>query len=116
MVDKLMEECTENIDEVKFAEIALFEHGNECVCAYTICVILTVIALTISIGIGAYFAYKYINHRYLKKTLFVLSLVPVLNGIALKQQFNECNSIELINGEKSNKYRSKRKLPVFTTT
>ena len=33
MVDKLMEECTENIDEVKFAEIALFEHGNECVCA-----------------------------------------------------------------------------------
>ena len=67
MVDKLMEECTENIDEVKFAEIALFEHGNECVCAYTICVILTVIVLTISIGIGAYFAYKYINHRYLKK-------------------------------------------------
>ena len=33
MVDKLKGECTENIDEVKFAEIALFEHGNECVCA-----------------------------------------------------------------------------------
>ena len=48
--------------------MALFEHGNEqCVCSYIICVVLAVIALTISIGIGAYFAYKYINHWYLKK-------------------------------------------------
>ena len=33
--------------------------GNEnvCVCSYTICVILAVIDLAISIGIGAYFAY-----------------------------------------------------------
>ena len=44
LVDKLVEECTENIDEVKIAGMALFEHGNECVCSYTICVILTVIA------------------------------------------------------------------------
>ena len=49
LVDKLVEECTENIDEVKIAGMALFEHGNECVYSYTICVILTVIALTISI-------------------------------------------------------------------
>ena len=42
--------------------MALFEHGNECVCSYAICVVLAVIALTISIGIGAYFAYKYMNH------------------------------------------------------
>ena len=28
-----------------------------CVCSYTICVILAAIALAISIGIGAYFAY-----------------------------------------------------------
>ena len=47
--------------------MALFEHGDECVCSYTMCVILAVIALTISIGIGAYFAYKYMNHWYLKK-------------------------------------------------
>ena len=74
----------------------LFEHGNECVYSYIICVIFDVIALTISIGIGAYFAY---SCWYLKKMLLVLSLVPVLNGIAfsgaaLKQQFNE-----LINGK-----------------
>ena len=68
---------------------SLSEHGNECECSYTICVVLAVIALTVSIGIGAYFAYKYTNHWYLKRDVFVLSLVPVL-----KQQFNE-----LINGE-----------------
>ena len=67
MVDKLIEECTENIDEEKIAEVALFEHGNEGVYSYTICVILAVIALTISIGISACFAYKYMNHWYIKK-------------------------------------------------
>ena len=62
LVNKLFEECTENIDEVKIAGVALFEHENEYVCSYTICVVLAVIAFTISIGIGAYFVYKYMNH------------------------------------------------------
>ena len=67
LVDKLVEEYTENIDEVKIAEMALFEHGNECVSYCTICVILAIIVSTISIGIGTYFAYQYMNHWYLKK-------------------------------------------------
>ena len=63
LVDKLVAECTENIDEVKIAEITSTElhssvHENVCVCSYTICVILAVIALAISIGIGAYFVYS----------------------------------------------------------
>ena len=37
------EEYTENIDEVKIAD------QNECVCSYIICLVLTVIALTIRI-------------------------------------------------------------------
>ena len=37
LVDKLVEECTENIDEVKIAGMSLFEHENGCVCSYTIC-------------------------------------------------------------------------------
>ena len=41
--------------------MALFEHGNECVCSSTVCIVLAVLALTISIGIGAYFAYRYMN-------------------------------------------------------
>ena len=48
-----MEEYSENTDEAKLAGIALFEAGNECVCFYTVCILLAVIALTISIGIGA---------------------------------------------------------------
>ena len=62
LTDKLVEECTENIDEAKLTGIALFEHGNECVCSYTLCIVLGV-ALTICIGIGAYFTYKYRNHN-----------------------------------------------------
>ena len=95
LVDKLVAECTENIDEVKIAEITSIE--NMCVCSYTICAILAVIALAISIGIGAYFASLSYFCWYVKKMLLVLRLAHVLNGIALKQQFNECNSIELIN-------------------
>ena len=50
--DKLVEEFTENIDEVKIAGVALFEYGHECACFYTFFVVLSVIALTISIEIG----------------------------------------------------------------
>ena len=63
MVEKLVEECNENIDEAKLTEIALFEHKNECVCYYTVFIVLAVIALTVSIGIGAYFTYKYIKRN-----------------------------------------------------
>ena len=69
LVDKLVErssaeECTENIDEVKIAGMALFEHGNECLCSYAICVVLVVIVLTSSTGIGTCFV---LSRRYLKK-------------------------------------------------
>ena len=56
-----MEERIENIDESKLTGIALFEHENECICSYTVCIVLGVVALTICIGIGAYFTYKYIS-------------------------------------------------------
>ena len=58
LVDELVAECTENIDEVKIAEITLAEHENVYVCSYTIFFILTVIALAISIGVGPYFAFS----------------------------------------------------------
>ena len=46
--------------------MVLFQDRSECVCSYTICVVLTVIALTITIEIGAYFAY---SRWYLKKDI-----------------------------------------------
>ena len=55
--------------------MALFEHRNECVCFYTVCVVLAVIALTISIGIGTYFAYKCMNHWYVKKDVTRIKFV-----------------------------------------
>ena len=64
LVDKLVEECNENIDEAKLTETALFEHKNECVCYYTVFVVLGVIVLTICIGISTYFIYyKYMNRN-----------------------------------------------------
>ena len=64
LVDKLVEECNENIDDAKLTEIALFEHKNECVCYYTVFIVLGVIVLTICIGISTYFVYyKYMNRN-----------------------------------------------------
>ena len=63
LVDKLVEECNENIDEAKLTEIALFEQKNECACHYTVFIILGVIVITICIGIGAYYTYKYISRN-----------------------------------------------------
>ena len=71
LVDKLVAECTENIDKAKIAEITSTDlhsavHENVRVCSYTICVILAVIALAISIAAGSYFAY---SRWYLKKDI-----------------------------------------------
>ena len=52
LVDKLVEECNENIDEEKLTELALFEHKNECTCYYTVFIVLGVIVLTVCNGIG----------------------------------------------------------------
>ena len=65
LADKLLEECTENTEEAKIAEITLAEcnsvedknkHKNKC----SSCVLYTVLfslIFTISIGIGTYFIY-----------------------------------------------------------
>ena len=66
LIDKLVEECTENFDEVKIAKITLMESTedeNKCNSLCTIYVILIVIAFTICIGMSTYFIYyKYMNH------------------------------------------------------
>ena len=85
-VDKLVEECTENINEVEIAGMAFFEHGNECVClcSYTICVVLVVTDLTISIGAGDY---KLLTNTWIViKTMF-----PDMKSI--KRQIIDINEI-----------------------
>ena len=80
--------------------MALFEDENECVCSYTICVVLAVIFLTIRTGIAAYFAYKYMNRN--KKTELKKILV-------IKQHL----VIELTNGRSQRITRQKSNLLLF---
>ena len=63
LVDKLVEKCTENIDEVKIAEITSAEDENMRKCSsYTLYIVLVSILFTINIRIGNCFIYyKYIN-------------------------------------------------------
>ena len=71
--------------------MTLIGHENKCVCSYTICFVLAVIVLTISIEIGAYFVY---SRWYLKKMLLVIKNWELKKVLIIKQQ-----SIELINGK-----------------
>ena len=63
LLDKLIEECTENNNEVKLAKITLAKNENKHKCSS--CILYTVLFLivfTINIGIGTYFVYyKYLN-------------------------------------------------------
>ena len=61
LFDKLVEECTENIDEVKIASEN--EHKNKCSFCIQYIVLFSII-FTINIGITTYFVYgKYLNRN-----------------------------------------------------
>ena len=63
MIDKLIEECNENIDEVKIAECNSVENIHKC-SSCTLYIVLLSIIYTINIGIATYFAYyKYMNRN-----------------------------------------------------
>ena len=65
LVGKLVEECTENVEEVKLAKINLAENENKHKCSsYTLYIVLFSIIFTINVGIGTYFVYyKYMNRN-----------------------------------------------------
>ena len=81
LVDKLLEECTENVKEVKLAKITSAENENVCKCSSCILyIVLSSIISPIKVGVGSCFLYFHWN---LKRILLVLSLVSIL-----KQQFD----------------------------
>ena len=92
LIDKLVEECTENIDEVKIAKITLMHSAecnsvddeNKCKSSCTIYVVLIGIIFTTFIGIGTYFIYyKYINHDkklLLDMIMFIKHQIINMNG------------------------------------
>ena len=63
---KIVDECTETVEEVKLAKITLAENENSYKCSScTVYIVLFWIFFTINVGgIGAYFVYFYV---YLKK-------------------------------------------------
>ena len=65
LVDELVEECTENVEEVKLAKITSAENENKHKHSFcTLYIVLFSILFTINVGIGTYFVY---SHWYLKK-------------------------------------------------
>ena len=87
LVDKLVEECTENIEETRLVEKTSAKNKNKHKCSScTLYIVLFSIIFTINIGIGICFVY---SRWYLKKIFQVLSLI-----LTLRQQF-----IKLINRE-----------------
>ena len=67
LVDKLVEECTENVEKVKLTEITSAEdknkHENTC-SSSALYIVLFETIFTINVGIGTYFVHF---HWYLKK-------------------------------------------------
>ena len=65
LVDKLVEECTETVEEVNIAKTTLAEDKNKHKCGpSTLYIVLFSILFTINVGIGTYFVYF---HWFLKK-------------------------------------------------
>ena len=61
----MVEECTENVEEVKLAKITLAGNENKYKCSScTLYIVLFFIIFTINVGIGTYFVYyKYVNRN-----------------------------------------------------
>ena len=60
MVDKLVEECTETVEEMKLTKVTSAE--NESVGKYSSCtpyIVLFSIIFTVNIGIATYFVYSH---------------------------------------------------------
>ena len=90
LVDKLVNECTENIDEVKLAKITLAQHENKyenmCKCSCTLYIALFSVLLTINIGISTFFVYyEYMMIRNICWRRFYLSNKNLLNMGNTKQ-------------------------------
>ena len=65
LVNKLVEECTENIEETRLVEITLAKNENKHKCSScTLYIVLFSLVFTINVGIGSYFVY---SRWYLKK-------------------------------------------------
>ena len=70
LADKLIDECTETIEEMKLASITFAENGNNYECSSCIVyVVLMIIVFTIFTGITVYLVYY--NWYLIKNSIFL---------------------------------------------
>ena len=68
--DKLVEECTKNIDKVNVAEVILTENMRKCISC-----ILYIVLFSINVGISTYFVYyKYVNWLCLSSNKLLIQM------------------------------------------
>ena len=92
LVDKLVEDCIENIGENKMLhnetlDVTPLDDYKKVCNSFTIYIVSFAVFFITSICISS--AFIYFHWYFLKKIMFMLSLI-----LALKQQFVECNFIE----------------------
>ena len=95
--DKLTDECTETIEEMKLANITFTENENNYECGSCIFfIVLLIVAFTVFTGITVYLVYY--NWSLIDNNIYCIKV----NNRKKKQKFDECN---YINGHnKANKY------------
>ena len=57
LVDKLIDECTETIEEVKLANITIFKNGSSECNSCIVYIVLMIVVFTIFTGITVYLVY-----------------------------------------------------------
>ena len=94
IVNKLVDECTKTIEEVKLARIILAENENSYKCS--LCTVYTALLwIVFAINVGRISAGLVYFYWYLKKMLHVLTLI-----LTKKQQFTK----QINGGNPANKY------------
>ena len=77
MIDKLIDECTDTVEEVKPAIITLAENENSYKCSScTVYIVQFSIFIIINVGIGSYFVYyKYMNRNKRNGSKWLSSII-----------------------------------------
>ena len=88
MVDKLIEECTENVEEVKLAKTTENEIKHKC-SPCTLYIVLFSTISTIYVGIANYFVYcKYLNRNKENVSKYIYVYQAKIININEKYQTN----------------------------
>ena len=101
LVEKLIDKCTETIEEVKLAKITLAENENENKCSSCkVYIALMIVVFIISTGITISFVYY--NWSLIKNNISCIKFNTHRRNKKLVKV--EYNSTEYINGRSKNKY------------